>query len=141
MHTLQKVYAGQVNLIYIDPPYNTDSDSFEYNDSFSISTWLTFMRNRLTIAKELLSNEGAIFVQISDVRIAHLKLLMDEIFKAENFINQITVRTKSPSGFKTVNLGVFETAEYIISYGKSKKKWKCSASTILSGSATIILSS
>ena len=124
LHTLRKVYAGKVKLIYIDPPYNTDSDSFEYNDSFSMSTWLTFMRNRLSVAKELLADEGAIFVQISDVRVGHLKLLLDEIFRAENFINQITVRTKSPSGFKTVNLGVFETAEYILAYGKSKKKWK-----------------
>lgn len=132
LHTLRKVYAGQVKLIYIDPPYNTDSDSFEYNDSFSMSTWLTFMRNRLSVAKELLADEGAIFVQISDVRVGHLKLLLDEIFRAENFINQITVRTKSPSGFKTVNLGVFETAEYILAYGKSKKKWKYNAQHVQS---------
>lgn len=124
LHTLKTQFRGKVKMIYIDPPYNTDNDSFQYNDSFSLSTWLTFMRNRLSIAKELLSDDGAIFIQISDVRVGYLRLLMDEIFRIENFINQITVRTKSPSGFKTVNLGVFETAEYIIVYGKSKKKWR-----------------
>lgn len=124
LHTLKKVIPEKVKLIYIDPPYNTDRDSFEYNDSFKISTWLTFMKNRLSIAKDLLSEDGAIFVQISDVRVGHLKLLLDEVFEAQNFINQITVRTKSPSGFKTVNLGVFETAEYILIYGKNKNKWK-----------------
>lgn len=132
LHTLKTQFRGKVKLVYIDPPYNTDSDSFQYNDSFRISTWLTFMRNRLSIAKELLSDDGAIFIQISDVRVGYLRLLMDEIFKTENFINQITVRTKSPSGFKTVNLGVFETAEYIIAYAKSKKKWRYSPQYIQS---------
>lgn len=123
LHTIKSKFKEKVKLIYIDPPYNTNNDSFGYNDSFKHSTWLTFMKNRLEIAKQLLSPSGVIFVQISDVRVAHLKILMDEIFGVNNFINQITVKTKSPSGFKTVNLGVFETAEYILAYGKDKKKW------------------
>lgn len=123
LHTIKSKFKEKVKLIYIDPPYNTNNDSFGYNDSFKHSTWLTFMKNRLEIAKQLLSPSGVIFVQISDVRVAHLKILMDEIFGVNNFINQVTVKTKSPSGFKTVNLGVFETAEYILAYGKDKKKW------------------
>lgn len=124
LHTIARLYAGLIKLIYIDPPYNTNSDSFEYNDSFRMSTWLTFMKNRLSAAKNLLSHDGAIFVQISDVMVGHLKILLDEVFGAQNFINQISLRTKSPSGFKTVNLGVFETAEYILVYGRNKEKWK-----------------
>jgi adenine-specific DNA-methyltransferase len=124
LHSLKHIYSGEVKLIYIDPPYNTDNGAFLYNDHFKQSTWLTFMKNRLTVARELLRADGAIFVQISDVRAIHLKLLLDEIFGNNNFINQITVKTKSPSGFKTVNLGVFETAEYIFIYGKDKKQWK-----------------
>ncbi|WP_270346807.1 site-specific DNA-methyltransferase, partial [Enterococcus thailandicus] len=63
LHSLKERYAGKVKCIYIDPPYNTGNDSFKYNDRFNHSTWLTFMRNRLEIAKELLSEEGLIFVQ------------------------------------------------------------------------------
>ncbi len=126
LHSLKKIksIAGQIKLIYIDPPYNTNTDEFNYNDKFRQSTWLTFMKNRLEISKKLLSDDGVILVQISDVRVGVLRVLMDEIFEPTNFINQISVRTKSPSGFKTVNLGVFESAEHILFYGKNKKKWK-----------------
>lgn len=64
LHSLKKKYAGQVKLIYIDPPYNTGSDEFGYNDSFNHSSWLTFMKNRLEVARMLLSDEGSIFVHI-----------------------------------------------------------------------------
>ena len=121
--SLKKRFLGGIKLIYIDPPYGKDADVF-YNDSFKQSTWLTFMKNRLEIARDLLRDDGAIFVQISDVNEARVRLLMDEIFGKDNFINRITVRTKSPSGFQTVNLGVFEVAEYILVYGKSKPQWK-----------------
>lgn len=124
LHTLKEEFAGKVKLIYIDPPYNTGSDSFKYNDSFTNSTWLTFMLNRFQIAKNLLQKSGVIFVQINDHNKTYLKLLLDEVFGVENFINLITVRTKSPSGFKTVNLGLFETAEYILMYGVSKNDFK-----------------
>jgi adenine-specific DNA-methyltransferase len=126
LHSLKKIksIAGQVKLIYIDPPYNTNNDEFNYNDKFRQSTWLTFMKNRLEVARQLLAEDGVILVQISDIRVGVLRVLMDEIFEPQNFINQISVKTKSPSGFKTVNLGVFETAEHIIFYGKNKKKWK-----------------
>lgn len=123
LHSLKKQFAGKVKLIYIDPPYNRDADTF-YNDSFKHSTWLTFMKNRMEFAKDLLSDDGAIFVQISDVNEGRLRLLMDEVFSRENFINKVTVRTKSPSGFQTVNLGVFEVAEYILVYGKKRREWE-----------------
>jgi adenine-specific DNA-methyltransferase len=82
--SLRKKLAGKVKLIYIDPPYNTKDDSFRYNDSFNHSTWLTFVRNRLQIAKELLHNDGAIIVQCDDNEAAYLKVLMDELFHREN---------------------------------------------------------
>ena len=62
LHSLKEKYAGKIKLIYIDPPYNTGSDSFKYNDRFNHSTWLTFMKNRLEVARELLSKDGAIFI-------------------------------------------------------------------------------
>lgn len=133
LHSLKEEFAGQVKLIYIDPPYNTGNDSFKYNDSFTNSTWLTFMLNRFQAAKKLLHKSGVILVQINDHNKTYLKILMDEVFGVENFINLITVRTKSPSGFKTVNLGLFETAEYIIMYGASKNDFKYNIQYTYSG--------
>ena len=101
LHTLKKKYAGKVKLIYIDPPYNTGSDSFTYNDSFNRSTWLTFMRNRLEIAKSLLSDDGAIYVQLDYHQIHYAKVLLDEIFGEENFQREIIWRIGWLSGYKT----------------------------------------
>lgn len=89
LHSLKKRYSGRVKLIYIDPPYNTGNDTFKYNDGFSHSTWLTFMRNRLEVAKELLSDDGSIFVQLDFHEVHYARVLMDEIFGRENFVNDI----------------------------------------------------
>jgi adenine-specific DNA-methyltransferase len=86
LHTLKEEFAGKVKLIYIDPPYNTGNDSFQYNDSFNESTWLTFMKNRLEIARDLLSKDGKMFIQCDDNEQAYLKILMDEVFKPQNFV-------------------------------------------------------
>lgn len=91
-------YAGKVKLIYIDPPYNTGNDSFRYNDSFNHSTWLTFMKNRLEIARELLSDDGVIFVQCDDNEQAYLKVLMDEVFNNSKFLNTISIKAKVSAG-------------------------------------------
>lgn len=124
MHSLKKKFAGKVKLIYIDPPYNTGNDEFKYNDNFNHSTWLTFMKNRLEVSRELLSKEGVIFVQISDKEIGYLHVLMDEIFTQEQFINKICVKVRAPTGFKIVNVGLYESAEYILVYGKNKVEWE-----------------
>ncbi len=89
LHTLKTQFRGRVKLIYIDPPYNTGGDTFGYNDNFNHSTWLTFMKNRLEVARELLSDEGFIFVQCDDYENAYLKVLMDDIFGKENYRNSI----------------------------------------------------
>ena len=72
MHSLKFQFKGKVKLIYIDPPYNTGSDSFSYNDKFNHSSWLTFMKNRLEISRELLSEDGVIFVQCDDNEYVYL---------------------------------------------------------------------
>jgi len=123
LHSLKKRFAGRVKLIYIDPPYNTGSDSFNYNDSFNHSTWLTFMKNRLEVAKELLSKDGAIFVQIDYHEAGYLNVLMNEIFGRENFIQMISVKTASPAGFKTVNPGPIDITETIFFYTKDRKSF------------------
>lgn len=94
LHSLSSKLAGKVKLIYIDPPYNTGNDGFKYNDSFSHSSWLTFMKNRIEVAKNLLKDDGVIFVQCDDNEQAYLKVLMDEVFGREQFLNVITIKTK-----------------------------------------------
>lgn len=128
--SLLERFEGKIKCIYIDPPYffqtSKNEDTFAYNSNFKMSTWLTFMKNRLEIARKLLREDGAIFVQISDDGVAELHCLLKEIFNKDgenNFINKITVKTKSPSGFASVNPGVFETAEYILAFAKHKQKW------------------
>lgn len=137
LSSLLKVFEGRVKCIYIDPPYyfnvKKDEDTFAYNSNFKLSSWLVFMKNRLEIAQRLLSNDGALFVQISDDGVGELHCLLKDIFGVENFINKITVKTKSPSGFASVNPGVFETAEYILGFAKSKRAWKYNPQYVESG--------
>ena len=92
LHSLKLQFRGKVKCVYIDPPYNTDNDSFQYNDSFTHSTWLTFMKNRLEVAKALLSPDGFILIQIDNRELAYLKCLCDEVFGRANFRNGIIVK-------------------------------------------------
>ncbi|QQS59367.1 site-specific DNA-methyltransferase [Candidatus Peregrinibacteria bacterium] len=89
LHSLKERFVGKVKLIYIDPPYNTGNDSFKYNDRFNHASWLVFMKNRLEVAKELLREDGSIFISIDDSEFAYLKILCDEIFGQENFLADI----------------------------------------------------
>lgn len=106
LHTLLKLYRGQVKLIFIDPPFNTENDSFQYNDSFSQSSWFTFLKNRLEVAKQLLSADGSIFVHIDHDNNHPVKMLLDEIFGVGNFRNEIILPGRAVKGlqkqFKTI---------------------------------------
>ena len=148
---LSNAYYEQVKMIYIDPPYNTGSDGFVYEDdrkftvtelqqligvdaekakrildftqqkSNSHSAWLTFMYPRLYIAKELLKDDGVIFISIDDSEVAQLKILMDEVFGEENFINQISVKAKGSSGASGggEDKKMKKNIEHLICYTKS----------------------
>ncbi len=116
LHSLKKKFAKKVKCIYIDPPYNTGNDSFNYNDNFNHSSWLVFMKNRLEAAREFLSDDGVIFVQCDDNEQAYLKVLMDEIFGRENFVSCITHIVK-PEG--RMYGQVAKTHEYILIYAKN----------------------
>lgn len=89
LSSILKRYEGRIKCIYIDPPFNTEKDSFKYNDNFNHSTWLTFMRNRLLIARNLLSNDGCILVHLDFNESHYCKVLMDEVFGKDNFKNNI----------------------------------------------------
>lgn len=121
LHSLTRKYAGKVKLIYIDPPYNTGTDSFGYNDKFNRSSWLTFMRNRLILAKSLLSNDGAIYVQLDYHQVHYAKVLLDEIFGEENFQREIIWRIGWLSGYKTKDNNWIRNHDTILYYSKDTK--------------------
>lgn len=115
--SILKRYEGEVKCIYIDPPYNTGSDSFNYNDSFNHSTWLTFMKNRLELARKLLNDRGLIFVQCDDNEQAYLKVLMDEIFGKDMFVGTVVYRKRKSQANLSKDLSAIH--EYILIYKKS----------------------
>lgn len=126
LHSLKKVYKEKVKLIFIDPPYNTESDSFRYNDNFNHSTWLTFMKNRLEVAKELLSKDGLIWISLSDKEAHYLKVLADEVFDQDNFVSDVIWNsTKS-----VTNTAIISDAHtHILLYAKSKNNLKNNRTT------------
>ncbi|RVY08058.1 site-specific DNA-methyltransferase [Helicobacter pylori] len=120
LHSLKKKFAKQVKCIYIDPPYNTGNDSFNYSDNFNHSSWLVFMKNRLEAAREFLSDDGVIFVQCDDNEQAYLKVLMDEIFLRENFV--ASVIWKQFHSVKNDAANFSKNIEYILCYCKNFSK-------------------
>lgn len=121
----QSDLAGKVKCIYIDPPYNTGSDGFGYDDRFNHSSWLTFMKNRLEIGRELLVANGIIFVQCDDNEQAYLKVLMDEVFGRAAFIATLHCQMSTTQGMKVKsaqNGNIVKNAEYIHIYSKDGHK-------------------
>lgn len=99
LHSLKKKYAGKVKLIYIDPPYffrkSPSSDTFKYNSNFRLSTWLTFMRDRLECAKDLLQTSGTIWINMGDDGMHYLKMVADQVFGSEHFVGTLPRRTRN----------------------------------------------
>ena len=120
LHTLKQQFRGQVKLIYIDPPYNTGSDSFGYNDNFNHSSWLTFMKNRLEVAREFLKDDGVILIHIDDQEMHYLKLVADDIFGRDNFI--ATVPRKTRSGKSDVPYKLSQDFDWMLMYTKGASK-------------------
>ena len=145
---LLKSYAGRIKCIYIDPPYNTGSDGFVYNDSFKFtpeelssrlsiseeqairildltrrgsathSAWLMFMLPRLVLARDLLSDDGVIFISIDDNEQSNLKLLCDDVFGEENFLGNIVRSTGQTTGQDSGGLG--SSFDYILVYSRKE---------------------
>lgn len=120
LHSLKKVYQNKIKLIYIDPPYNTGSDSFGYNDNFKQSTWLTFMKNRLEVAKDLLCKSGVLLVQCSFHQFAYLKVLMDEIF--EKHLCDFNIQVRHPDRVLTGDKEFNDVIEYVLIYSNDVNK-------------------
>ena len=120
LHSLKKKYAGKVKLIYIDPPYNTGSDSFGYNDNFNQSTWLTFMQNRLEVAKKLLCDDGVICVQCSFHQFAYLRVLMDSLY--EKHLCDFNIQVRHPDRSLTGDKEFNDVVEYVLIYSNNINK-------------------
>ncbi len=121
LHSLKKKFAGKVKLIYIDPPYNTGSDSFGYNDNFNHSTWLTFMKNRLEVAEKFLDHtNGVIAVQCSFHEYPYLKVIMDEIFDKKNYKCTFHIKVRHPDRVLTGDKEFNDIIEYILFYSKNE---------------------
>ena len=120
LHSLKKRFAGKIKSIIIDPPYyfkkTKTSDAFNYNSNFKLSTWLVFMKNRLDVAKELLSDEGLCIIIVGEEGYAQLKLLADNIFGGDKYIGTISWRKSD----NQANIGEFaKVTDYILIYKKS----------------------
>jgi len=120
LHTLKKQFRGKVKLIYIDPPYNTGNDDFGYNDSFNHSSWLTFMKNRLEVARELLMNDGSIWINIGDEEVHYLKILLDEIFVSGFVANVLWQKRTSPDS----RLFLGDAHDHILVFSKNPKLFR-----------------
>lgn len=127
---LEKTHRGKIDVIYIDPPYNTGDEDFIYdddfvdeNDVFRHSKWLSFMDKRLKIAKNLLNDSGIIFISIDDNEQAPLKILCDEIFHESNFIDTLMVEMSNTGGMKVGSAKkgtITKNGEFVLIYAKNK---------------------
>ena len=124
---LEKTHKGKIDVIYIDPPYNTGNKDFIYEDdyvksedSYKHSMWISFMYKRLKIARVLLSEKGVIFISIDDNEMANLKKICDEIFDEKNFLCSFVRKTKSMTGDDGNGLNI--QFEYLLAYSKNKTK-------------------
>ena len=131
---LEKTHKGKIDVIYIDPPYNTGSKDFVYNDSiidgndgYRHSKWLSFIAARLLVAKNLLSATGMIMISINDVELYSLKLLCDSIFGESNYLANII--WQSTPGSNT-GLDIKTVTEYVLCYAKNKEKCKISSKPV-----------
>ena len=124
LKSLEENFSNSIKCIYIDPPYNTGEAFDEYDDNLEHSIWLDLMYRRLKILNNLLAEDGAIFVQLNDEEMNYCKILMDEIFGRNNFVNLISVKTKNSSGASGggEDRKLKKNIEYIICYAKQAFK-------------------
>lgn len=122
LKALEQDYAGQIKCIYIDPPYNTGNAFEHYDDGLEHSIWLSLMRDRLEILKRLLSDDGSIWISLDDNEQAYCKVLCDEIFGRQNFVNNVIWQKKySPQNDAK---WLSDNHDFIMVYAKNKEIWK-----------------
>lgn len=120
LQALQQDFSGRIKCIYIDPPYNTGSAFEHYDDNLEHSIWLSLMKARLVLLRDLLSEDGSIWIQIDDEEQAYLKVICDEVFGRSNFVNMISVNMKNIAGVSGggEDKRLKKNCEYILIYAK-----------------------
>lgn len=118
LHTLKDIFSGQVKFIYIDIPYNTGSNSFKYNDKFNQSAWLTFIKNRVEIAREFLSDNGVILAQISFHQYPYLRVLLDEVLGKNKHVMDIHTLVRHPQRSLTADKEFNDVVEHTLIYSR-----------------------
>lgn len=121
---LAPAFAGKIRCVYLDPPFNTGRSFAEYKDSLGTEEWVRMMRPRLEALVPLLADDGAVFAEIDDTSLAHLAILMDQVFGAKNRISTITVVRSATTGHKAINAGPVHVSDFILAYAKDKKRWR-----------------
>jgi adenine-specific DNA-methyltransferase len=124
LKALEQDFAGKIQCIYIDPPFNTGAAFEHYDDGLEHSIWLTIFRDRLEELRKLLRSDGSIFIHLDSSEMAYAKVIMDEIFGRGNYLNTIAVKTLDPSGFKATGTKVFSTTNYLLLYAKERQNCK-----------------
>lgn len=123
LKALLPYYAGKVKCVYIDPPFNTNLAFKDYDDSLEHSLWLAMMYPRLEILRELIAENGSIYVHIDDNELCYLFAIMDEIFGRNNRVCMVTFKQGSATGHKAINPGMVSITNYILVYTKDKACW------------------
>jgi adenine-specific DNA-methyltransferase len=124
LKSLQQQFAGKVQCIYIDPPFNTGGAFEHYDDGVEHSIWLDLMYQRLLLLHSLLSPSGALVVNLDDTEAAYCKVILDEIFGRPNYVTTIVVEAATSSSFKTFNVGPTQVAQYLLFYAKDKSQFQ-----------------
>jgi len=126
LSVLNFTHQGKVDVIYIDPPYNTENKDFKYNDTYidkkdayRHSKWLSFMNKRLRLASNLLKDKGAIFISINEEEFAHLKIICDEVFGEQNYLANFTIKVRHEDRILKGDKDFHEVVEYLLLYRKS----------------------
>ena len=122
LHSIKNKFENKIKCIFIDPPYNTGSAFEQYEDGLEHSIWLNLMRDRLIVLRELLNEEGSLWVSIDDNESHYLKILCDEIFGRKNFISNVIWQKKHTRSNDAKFLS--DNHDHILCYAKNKSRWK-----------------
>lgn len=121
---LAEGFGGRVRCAYLDPPYNSGRSFAEYDDALSDAEWCAMMRPRIEILRDLLADDGALFVEIDDTMLAPLHALLDGSFGRANRVSTVTIVRSASTGHKAINAGPVNVSDFLLVYAKSKPRWK-----------------
>lgn len=123
LKALEQEFSGKIKCVYIDPPFNTGEAFDNYDDGLEHSIWLSLMMERVTYIRNLMTEDGTLFVHIDDNELGYLLVILDEIFGRSNRVNIITFKQGSATGHKAINPGLVTVTNYLLVYAKDKRKW------------------